>query len=217
MGLSDFDTRNHAAGTAIYALPFKGNRLVSGYRLTTIVQYQTGNPVNFVASSDGFNGISGLIRPNLLGRIPAAQAAASGCRQRHYIFANPAGWPTAAGLRPDELHAGMRVPDCRNAGRARRQRPRRRRIRGWARSQRNAGIGPGFADVDLSGEKETKIFEGLSFTLRADAFDILNHPNFGQPSANVQASTFGQISATRFATSDGGSSRQLQISGKFVF
>jgi hypothetical protein len=83
--------------------------------------------------------------------------------------------------------------------------------------QRNAITGPGFADVDLSGEKETKIFEGLSFTLRADAFDILNHPNFGQPSGNVQSATFGQISSTRFATSDGGSSRQLQISGKFIF
>jgi hypothetical protein len=33
----------------------------------------------------------------------------------------------------------------------------------------------------------------------------------------VQTSTFGQITATRFATSDGGSSRQLQISGKFIF
>jgi hypothetical protein len=69
----------------------------------------------------------------------------------------------------------------------------------------------------MSGEKDTKIREGLTFNLRVDAFDILNHPNFGQPSGNVQSSAFGQISSTRFATSDGGSSRQLQISGKFVF
>jgi hypothetical protein len=84
-------------------------------------------------------------------------------------------------------------------------------------AQRNTGTGPGFADLDLSGEKETKLFEGLSFTIRADAFDIFNHPNFGQPSGNVQSGTFGQITATRFAVSDGGSSRQLQISGKFTF
>jgi hypothetical protein len=50
-----------------------------------------------------------------------------------------------------------------------------------------------------------------------DAFDILNHPNFAQPSGNTTSSTFGQISATRFAVSDGGSSRQLQFSGKFIF
>jgi hypothetical protein len=83
--------------------------------------------------------------------------------------------------------------------------------------QRNSVSGPGFADVDLSGQKETKLFEHLSFIFRADAFDILNHPNFGQPSGNVQSASFGQITATRFATSDGGSSRQLQISGKFIF
>jgi hypothetical protein len=77
--------------------------------------------------------------------------------------------------------------------------------------------GPGFADIDLSGQKDTKLFEGLTFELRADAFDILNHPSFGQPSGNVQSSAFGQISSTRFATSDGGSSRQLQISTKFIF
>ncbi len=88
---------------------------------------------------------------------------------------------------------------------------------GLGNMQRNSVTGPGFADVDLSGEKETKLFEGLNFNLRVDAFDILNHPNFGQPSGNVQSSIFGQITATRFATSDGGSSRQLQISGKFIF
>ena len=57
----------------------------------------------------------------------------------------------------------------------------------------------------------------LTFKLRIDAFDIFNHPNFGQPSGNVQSSTFGQISSTRFAISDGGSSRQLQLSAKFLF
>jgi hypothetical protein len=69
----------------------------------------------------------------------------------------------------------------------------------------------------MSGEKETRITERVAFTLRADAFDILNHPNFGQPTGNVQSAAFGQITSTRFATSDGGSSRQLQISGKFTF
>jgi hypothetical protein len=88
---------------------------------------------------------------------------------------------------------------------------------GLGAMQRNAVTGPGFADIDLSGEKDTKLFEGLTFKLRVDAFDILNHPNFGQPTGNVQSSAFGQISSTRFATSDGGSSRQLQLSAKFIF
>jgi hypothetical protein len=69
----------------------------------------------------------------------------------------------------------------------------------------------------LSAEKETPIKESLAFILRVDAFHILNHPNFGQPTGNVRSAAFGQITATRFATSDGGSSRQLQLSGKFTF
>ena len=83
--------------------------------------------------------------------------------------------------------------------------------------RRNYATGPRFADLDVSAEKQTRIRENLSFTLRVDAFDILNHPSFSQPSGNVQSTAFGQITATRFAVSDGSSSRQLQISGKFNF
>jgi hypothetical protein len=82
---------------------------------------------------------------------------------------------------------------------------------------RNAIYGPGFANVDLSGQKDTKITERINLRLRVDAFDIFNHPNFGQPSGSTTSAVFGQISSTRFATSDGGSSRQLQISAKVSF
>jgi hypothetical protein len=215
-GLSDFDVRQHFAGTAIYALPFKGNRLVAGYRLETIFQYQTGNPVNIVASSDGFNGNSGLIRPNLLQHITRNKQQVAGTSNVTF-FTNPGG-----------LAAGGSVCDITNitsacayeivgtqASATAATAPAA--YTGLGNAQRNAGTGPGFADLDLSAEKETMLFEGVSFTLRVDAFDILNHPNFGQPSGNVQSATFGQITATRFATSDGGSSRQLQLSGKFTF
>jgi hypothetical protein len=215
-GLSDFDVRNHYAATAIYALPFKANRLVSGYRLESIFQYQTGNPVNLVASSDGFNGNSGLIRPNLLKPITRQKQQLAGSANVGY-FANPGG-----------LNYGGSVCDLTNvtpacvyqivgtqADATGAAAPTV--YTGLGTIERNSGTGPGFADLDLSGEKETKLAEGVSFILRADAFDILNHPNFNQPVNNVQSSSFGQITSTRFATSDGGSSRQLQISGKFVF
>jgi hypothetical protein len=222
-GLSDFDVRNHFAGTAIYTLPFKRNRFVSGYRLTTIVQYQTGNPVNIVSGSEAFNGLTGFARPTQVGHIVTAKQQQAGLTNVTFIQ-NP-GSTTYGGTVCDITN---QTPACvyqvqstqsgTNAGTsALGATGLTTTYTGLGAMQRNAVTGPGFADVDLSGEKETKLFEGLSFTLRADAFDILNHPNFGQPSGNVQSSTFGQISATRFATSDGGSSRQLQISGKFIF
>ena len=41
--------------------------------------------------------------------------------------------------------------------------------------------GPGFADADLSLVKNTKITEKMNVQFRVDAFDLLNHPNYGQP------------------------------------
>jgi hypothetical protein len=207
-GLSDFDTRNHYAGTAIYTLPFKSNRLVSGYQLSTIVQYQTGNPLNITAGSSGYNGLTGVVRPDVVGPIAKHKSQGAIANVTYLLPTNvcPIGptlaVPSGCSL---QIQATQAAPTAAI------------NYTGIGNIQRNAGAGPGFADVDLSGEKDTKIFEGLSFKLRVDAFDILNHPNFGQPSGNTQSSTFGQISSTRFATSDGGSSRQLQLSGKFIF
>jgi hypothetical protein len=235
-GLSDFDVRNHFAANAIYALPFKANRLVSGYRLESIFQYQTGNPVNIVASSDGYNGNSGLIRPNLLKPITRLKQQLAGSANVSY-FANPGGeayggavcdltnTTSACVYQIVATQALITTPttSCPHPGL---YNPSTAAVTnpcvtltytGLGTMQRNFGTGPGFADLDVSGEKETRLFKGLSFILRADAFDILNHPNYGQPSGNVQSSTFGQITATRFATSDGGSSRQLQLSAKFLF
>jgi hypothetical protein len=213
-GLSDFDVRHHTAGTALYTLPFKANRLVSGYQLSTIVQYQTGNPVNITAGSSGYNGITGLVRPDLVGKVTTRKSQTN-ITNVTFIPNNvcPIGTtlavPAGCNLQIQAILVPAPTPTNPNATKT--------VYTGIGDIHRNAVTGPGFADVDLSGEKDTKIFEGLNFKLRVDAFDILNHPNFGQPSGNVQSATFGQISSTRFATSDGGSSRQLQISAKFVF
>lgn len=214
-GLSDFDVRHHFAGTAIYSLPFKRNRLVAGYRLEAIVQYQTGNPVNLVASSDGYNGNSGLIRPNLLRPLGRSRVQVPNASYLQYFPSTGMGYGGTVCDLSNVTSACVLQIVATQASATGATAPAT--YTGLGTIQRNYGTGPGYADFDLSGEKETKIAERLAFTLRADAFDILNHPNFGQPSGNVQSTAFGQITATRFATSDGGSSRQLQISGKFTF
>ena len=205
-GLSDFDVRQHYAGTAIYEFPFRANRLVSGYQLSTIVQYQTGNPVNMLSSSNSFNGITGIVRPSLIGPITVSKKQVAGLTNVTYI-------QSTSGV--TTCFESTITPAC--SFETLETTPTSGIYTGLGTIHRNAVSGPGFADVDLSGEKDTKLAGRVTFILRADAFDILNHPNFGQPSGNVQSSVFGQISATRFATSDGGSSRQLQISAKFTF
>jgi Carboxypeptidase regulatory-like domain/TonB dependent receptor len=82
---------------------------------------------------------------------------------------------------------------------------------------RNVVIGPGFQNVDFSVLKKTNITERLRTEFRAEIFDLFNHANFGQPGAVVGSATFGQITNTRFPTSDSGSSRQLQFALKLIF
>jgi hypothetical protein len=215
-GLSDFDVRQHYAGTAVYSLPYKRNRLVSGYQLSSIFQYQTGNPVNITAGSSSFNGITGLVRPTQVGPITVAKMQTGGVTNVTFID-NPGG-QTYGGAVCDTTNITSSCSFEIQGTQVNATGPTSPAVyTGLGAMRRNAVTGPGYADLDLSGQKDTKIFEGLTFSLRADAFDILNHPNFGQPSGNVQSSTFGQISSTRFATSDGGSSRQLQMSAKFIF
>ena len=82
---------------------------------------------------------------------------------------------------------------------------------------RNALTGPNFVNADLSVVKNTKLTERMTVQLRGEAFDVLNHPNFGNPNLNVQSSSFGRISSTRFPTGDFGSARQLQLALKLQF
>jgi hypothetical protein len=54
---------------------------------------------------------------------------------------------------------------------------------------------PGYVDTDFSLMKNTKIprWESAQFGIGFQAFNFLNHPNFGRPGRFSEASTFGQI------------------------
>jgi hypothetical protein len=55
--------------------------------------------------------------------------------------------------------------------------------------------GPGSLTFNLALTKSVKISEGKTFTLRADAVNVLNRPNWGNPSTNFNGATFGQITS----------------------
>ncbi|MGC2399729.1 MAG: hypothetical protein WA510_08100 [Acidobacteriaceae bacterium] len=42
----------------------------------------------------------------------------------------------------------------------------------------------------------------MTAQFRAEAFNIINHPNFGNPSANISTSNVGTITATSFDNRD---------------
>lgn len=197
---SDFDTRNRISGNAIYLLPFKGNRFVEGFQVSGIVQWQTGNPLNLTTTS-AYNGTAGVQHPILLAPIQYTK--------RYTV--NAVNWFAPGGVTntPGGTVCATNVAGCTFYA------PNNT----TAGMGRNGATGPGFADVDASFSKITSITEVVKFQLKVDVFDVFNHASFSNPgtSATANSATFGVITATRFPVGDLGSSRQLQISGKFTF
>ncbi len=68
-GLSDFDARHRLVASAIYELPFKGNRIKEGWQFAAIVQSQSGNPVNIITTNSTINGVANTLRPDVAGPV----------------------------------------------------------------------------------------------------------------------------------------------------
>jgi len=90
---------------------------------------------------------------------------------------------------------------------------------------RNSFRGPHYLNADLSLQKDIKLTERYVFTLGANAFNVLNHPNFANPDADISSSTFGAILSTvtppnsPYGNFQGAavSGRVLQLDAKFKF
>ena len=68
----------------------------------------------------------------------------------------------------------------------------------YGNSPRNGFVGPKFFNIDSSLSRSFPLHEALALTLRLEAFNVLNHPNFGNPAANVASPTgFGKISSAQ--------------------
>jgi hypothetical protein len=61
---------------------------------------------------------------------------------------------------------------------------------------RNTMFGPPMKNVDFSGFKDFQLKEHTALQFRAELFNVLNHPNFGQPANSLGSGTFGVISGT---------------------
>ena len=53
--------------------------------------------------------------------------------------------------------------------------------------------GPGNLGLDMALLKRVRIGESKTFTVRADAVNILNRPIWGNPNTNINSTTFGRI------------------------
>jgi len=76
---------------------------------------------------------------------------------------------------------------------------------------RNILFGPGRVNFDMSLFKDFPVAEGKMFQFRAEAFNVFNTPQFGQPNASIGSPNAGVISGIV------GNPRQLQLALRFQF
>ena len=65
----------------------------------------------------------------------------------------------------------------------------------WGTSPRNLLRGPGFANLDFGLMKRFSVTERAALQFRAEAFNVLNRANFGNPVANLTSANFGAITS----------------------
>ena len=80
----------------------------------------------------------------------------------------------------------------------------------FGNAPRNAVTGPGLSEFDASLQREVPFRESVNLELRAEAYNLFNHPNFNLPDRIAFSPNFGRISSAM-------DSRQLQLAVKLIF
>lgn len=196
---SDFDTRHRFTYTAVWELPvFRDQRGVfgktlGGWQINGIVTLQTGFPFTPVFSGNP-NGIGVLSTPR--GRYFGGEQTLPTDRKRADLIKEY--FNTKVFGDPRDLDGDGR----RDVARA------------FGNIARNTIYGPGFANVDFSVIKRTKVTEGTNVEFRAEFFNFFNRVNLGNPATGTGAN-IASVSRGRLLTA--GDSRLIQFGLKFNF
>jgi hypothetical protein len=190
---SNFDVRNMFKGQAIYTLPFGRNQkflnnnwaldlLAGGWRFSSTWVIQSGSPFGITTGNNNNSN-------NQSGSYTQ--------------YANLIGNPYFTGSAKSRLNeyynlAAFAVPAAYTYGNFR----------------RNIITGPGIAVMNAGLGKIFTLWpdRGVKFEIRADAFNVLNHPSFGNPGNNAIGT--GQSAQVTGVTIGG---RAMQLYGKITF
>jgi len=186
-GPSAWDQKFRSVTSGVYNLPFGPGRrwlsssnpvaqyAIGGWQASTVVTFQSGRPINptttdtlasFTGTSDRAFAVQGV--------SPTAKTDGNTGLPTH----TPQNWYNTAAFRSND--PGNAANYTKNSA------------GGYVYNYGTAGFdsvrGPGLEDVDFGLIKNVKINDRNSLELRADAFNILNHPNFTNPSASYGGS-----------------------------
>ena len=87
----------------------------------------------------------------------------------------------------------------------------------WGNAGRGIATGPGLVQVDLALQKENKLTEHKSLVARAEAFNLFDRTQAGNPGTNISNVTFGLIDSPLNRTIGTGTARQIQVALRFLF
>ena len=178
-GPSDFDIRNAFSVGATYDIPSPkiggiGNAVLRGWSLQNVVQGRSASPVDI--SDVGFfefnSGSNADVRPDL---VPQQPLYVSGS-QCSVVFG--ALCPGGKGFNPAAFTDPPIDPVTGNPVRQ-------------GNTPRNFLRGFGAIQWDLAVHRDFPIHELVKLQFRAEFFNVLNHPNFGQPNGQYLSPVFG--------------------------
>jgi hypothetical protein len=184
-GNSSFDIRRRFTWNFVYQFPKAGGsmqRLKNGWGLDGILSLQDGQPwhLNYEFEGDYSGAGEGFDRPD---EIATPQYNSSNPAEYLNLssFAAPCtfGNTTAASSNGDS--------NCLSG------------TRHFGSEGRNSLHGPSFKEFNFSVFKDTAITERLNMTLRAEFFNLLNHPNFCNPFLPGFIADIGAPNATNSA------------------
>jgi len=166
-GLSNFDLRHRFTWLMAYMFPNTTGgmqRLKNGWGVDSTVTMQSGQPftLNYNFEDDYSGGGDGFDRPDVVGPIVYHKHDPA-----NFLDLSSFAMPCTVNVTQATL-SGF-AADCIQG------------TRHYGNLGRNSLIGPTFKQWDLAIHKDTALTERVTMQLRADFFNILNHPNFSNP------------------------------------
>jgi len=203
-GNSDYDIRHNINADWVYIPTVHTsskfvNQLLGGWEWSGKLFWRTGLPFSVVDNNTALGNYNGSILATYTGTRSSAQ---TGCG------------------------AGAAVTPCLNAASfVDANAASFSNYTAWSTQNRNQFRGPHYFDMDMAIYRTFKFRERTTFKFGIQAFNILNHPNFGMPDNGVGDATFGLISTMAGTpTSPYGSFlgfdssvRVIQVNGKVTF
>ena len=95
----------------------------------------------------------------------------------------------------------------------------------WGNISPNQFRGPGYFDIDTNISRNFSIREKMVLNLGLQAYNVLNHANFANPTSSISSGSFGEITTTLgpptsiYGTGQGASvsGRLMVLTGRFTF